>query len=152
MIKRRHNPEKPFGNFTVLCGTTRGTKTTHNQKGGINMKKMFEECTIAVIFMTVCCGIAALMGLIEAHDKKRSKRRPMKPMQIFVYTAERIRRVTKHITAPFRRRRDHLVWFEDGTRRLSPEMMSELEKAPVYTMEELERICSPSPTPQKILI
>lgn len=121
------------------------------------MKKI-QDCWIAVIFMTVCCGIAALMGLIEAHDKKRSKRRPMKPMQIFVYTAEWIRRITKAATAPFRRRHDHLVRFEDGVRRLSPEMMSELEKAPVYTMSELEKACNPSPeifteeTPQKILI
>lgn len=110
------------------------------------MKKMFEDCIIAVIFMTVCCGIAAVMGLVEAHDKKKQdKRRPLPPMRIFVYTAEWIRRITKHITAPFRRRRDHLVRFEDGVRRLSPEMMSELEKAPTYTEEELERICSPSP-------
>lgn len=123
------------------------------------MKKYIEDCTIAVIFMTVCCGIAAVMGLVEAHDKKKQdKRRPLPPTRIFVYTAEWIRRITKAGTAPFRRRRDHLIKFEDGGRRLSPEMMSELEKAPVYTMSELEKACNPSPeifteeTPQKILI
>lgn len=110
------------------------------------MKKMFEDCTIAVIFMTVCCGIAAVMGLVEARDKKKQdKHRPLPPMRIFVYTAEWICRITKAVAAPFKRHRDHLVRFEDGTRRLSPEMMAKVEKAPVYTMEELERICSPSP-------
>lgn len=121
------------------------------------MKKMFEDCTIAVIFMSVCCGIAALMGLVEAHDKKRSKRRPLKPTRIFIYTADWIHRITKAVAAPFRRRRDHLVRFEDGTRRLSPEMMEALKKAPHYTMEELEGICNPLPeiiteTPQKMKI
>lgn len=38
------------------------------------MKKFFGDCTIAVIFMSACCGIAAIMGLIEAHDNKKSKR------------------------------------------------------------------------------
>jgi len=121
------------------------------------MKKMFEDCIVAVIFMVVCCGIAAIMGLVEAHDKKKQdKRRPLPPTRIFVYTAEWIRRITKAGTAPFRRRRDHLIKFEDGVRRLSPEMMSELEKAPHYTMAELEGICNPSveitETPEKILI
>jgi hypothetical protein len=119
------------------------------------MKKMFEDCIVAVIFMVVCCGIAAIMGLIEAHDKKRSKRRPMKPMQIFVYTVEWIRRMMKHVAAP-EQRREHLVRFEDGVRRLSPEMRGAIEKAPHYTMEEFEGICNPSPeiieTPEKILI
>lgn len=120
------------------------------------MKKMFEDCVIAVMFTIICCGIAALMGLIEAHDKKRGgKRRPLPPTKILVYTAEWIRRITKHIAEPFRRRHDHLVRFEDGVHRLSPEMMDEIEKAPHVTMEELERICDSSPeiieTP-KILI
>jgi hypothetical protein len=119
--------------------------------------KNFKYTIVAVIFMAACTAIAAIMGIIKARDKRGDKRRPMKPMQIFVYTAEWIRRITKAATAPFRRRHDHLVRFEDGVRRLSPEMMSELESAPVYTMEELERICNPSPeiiteTPQKILI
>ena len=122
------------------------------------MKKMFEDVRIAVMFMIVCTAIAAVMGLIEAHDKKKQdKRRPLKPTRVFIYTAEWIRRITNAVVAPFRRRRDHLIKFEDGVRRLSPEMMSELEKAPTYTEEELERICNPSPeiiteTPQKILI
>jgi hypothetical protein len=110
------------------------------------MKKFFGDCTIAVIFMSACCGIAAIMGLIEAHDKKRGdKRRPLKPTKIFVYTAEWIRRMMKHVAAPFERRREHLVRFEDGVRRLSPEMMEAVEKAPHYTMEEFEGICNPSP-------
>lgn len=119
------------------------------------MKKI-EDYTIAVIFMAVCCGIAAIMGLIEAHDKKRDKRRPLPPTKIFVYTTEWIRRITKHIAAPFRRRRDHLVRFEDGVRRLSPEMRGAIEKAPHYTMEEFEGICNPSveitETPEKTKI
>ena len=122
------------------------------------MKKYFEDCTIAVIFMSVCCGIAAIMGLVEAHNKKQqNKRRPLPPTKILIYTAEWIRRMMKHIAAPFERRREHLVRFEDGARRLSPEMMEALKKAPHYTMEELEGICNPLPeiiteTPQKMKI
>lgn len=121
------------------------------------MKKFFEDCTLAVIFMIICAVIAAVMGLVEAHDKKRGKRRPLPPTKILIYTAEWIRRITKAVTAPFRRRRDHLVRFDDGV-RLSPEMMEILEKAPTYTEEELEKACNPAPeiiaeeTPQMILI
>lgn len=119
------------------------------------MKKYFEDCTIAVIFMSVCCGIAAIMGLIEAHDNKKGKRRPLSPTKILAYTAEWIRRVMKNVTAPFRRRRDHLVRFEDGVHRLSPEMMETIKKAPSFTEEELMNLCNPSveiTETQKILI
>lgn len=110
------------------------------------MKKFFEDCTLAVIFTTICAAIAAVMGLVEAHDKKRGKRRPLPPTKILIYTAEWIRRIIKEaVAAPFRRRYDHLVRFDDSTCRLSPEMVAALEKAPVYTMSELEDICNSSP-------
>lgn len=120
------------------------------------MKKMFECYMVAIIFSAICCVIATIMGLIEAHDKKKQtagKRRPLGPTAILVYTAEWIRRMTKHITAPFRRQHDHRIRFEDGVHRLSPEMMVKLEKAPHYTMDELEKVCNPEiETPRKILI
>ena len=126
MIKRRRNPER---------GESEDT-----------MKKMFEDVRIAVIFMAACTAIAAIMGLIEAHDKKKQdKRRPLKPTRVFIYTAEWIRRITKTVAAPFRRHRDHLVWFEDGVHRLSPEMVAAVKAAPHYTIEELEKACNSSP-------
>lgn len=108
------------------------------------MKKYFEDYTIAVTFVAICAAIAAVMGLVEARDKKHGKRRPFPPTKILIYTAEWIRRITNHITTPFRRRYDHLVRFEDGMRRLSPEMVVAVKKAPIYTPEQLEDICNPS--------
>lgn len=116
------------------------------------MKKIFQDCMIAIIFTTICCGIAAVMGLIEAHDKKKNGRRPFGPTKILVYTAEWIRKITKHTIGCFQHvfqsRREHVVKFEDDViHRLSPEMMADLEKAPHYTMAELEGITAPVKEP-----
>lgn len=108
------------------------------------MKKIFEGYVVAFVFSTICCGIAAVMGLIESHDKnKRNKRRPFGPTAIFIYTAEWIRCIMKktlHVFQKMFRRHDHhTVKFDDDTvHRLSPEMMDMINKAPHYTMEELE--------------
>ncbi len=61
------------------------------------MKKIFEGYVVALIFSVICCGIAAVMGLIESHDKKKKddKRRPFGPTAIFIYTTEWIRCIMK---------------------------------------------------------
>lgn len=116
------------------------------------MKKIFEDCMIAVIFTAICSVIAVIMGLIERHDNKQSdRRRPFGPTTILIYTTEWIRRVMKRTVGIFqdavRRRRDHAVKFDDVVHRLSPEMMADLEKAPHYTMAELEGITAPVKEP-----
>lgn len=116
------------------------------------MKKLFEGYAIAIIFSAICCGIAAIMGLIEAHDKKKKDgKRPFGPTTIVIYTAEWIRRIMKRTVTIFqnavRRRHDHAVKFDDVVHRLSPEMMADLEKAPHYTMAELEGITAPVKEP-----
>lgn len=116
------------------------------------MKKIFQDCMIAVIFTFVCSMIAAVMGLIEAHDKKKNGRRPFGPTKILVYTAEWIRKITKHTIGCFQHvfqsRREHAVKFEDDViHRLSPEMMATIDNAPHYTMAELEGITAPVKEP-----
>ena len=110
------------------------------------MKKIFQDCMIAVIFTAICSVIAVIMGLIERCDNKKSdRRRPFGPTTILIYTTEWIRRVMK-------RRRDHAVKFDDVVHRLSPEMMADLEKAPHYTMAELEGITATAPVKEPIII
>ena len=109
------------------------------------MKKIFQDCMIAVIFTFVCSMIAVIMGLIERHDnKKGDKRRPFGPTKIMIYTAKWIRKIMTRTVGcfqdAFRSRRDHAVKFEDDViHRLSPEMMAAIDNAPHYTMEELEK-------------
>lgn len=117
------------------------------------MKKIFQDCMIAVIFTAICSVIAVIMGLIEAHDKKKKDgKRPFGPTAIVIYTAEWIRRIMKRTIGIFQgavqRRRDHAVKFDDVVHRLSPEMMAAINNAPHYTMEELENgITAPAKEP-----
>ncbi len=53
------------------------------------MKKIFQDCMIAVIFTAICSVIAVIMGLIERRDNnKDNKRRPFGPSAILIYTTE----------------------------------------------------------------
>jgi hypothetical protein len=103
------------------------------------MKKIFQDCMIAVIFTAICSVIAAIMGLIERHDKKGDKRRPFGPTVILVYVWNGIRQMIKK----FRDNREaHKVQFASEYGVVSEALMRELDKAPVMTMEELEKACA----------
>ena len=90
------------------------------------MKKMFEDYTLAIIFFAICCGIAAVMGLIKARDNQRAtggdKRRPLGPTAILVYTAEWIRKITHKVIAVF-----HPAT-QDRVRQVSHDELNEILK------------------------
>ena len=101
------------------------------------MKKIFQDCMIAVIFTFVCSVIAVIMGLIERCDNKKSdRRRPFGPTAIFIYVWHGIRQMIKKFHD---NREAHKVHFASEYGVVSEALMRELDKAPVMTMEELER-------------
>ena len=95
------------------------------------MKKMFQDCIFAVLWAAICTGIAAIMGLIEAHDNRTTggdKRRPLGPTAILVYTAEWIRKITHKVVAVF-----HPT--EDRVRKLSQDELNEILKNSAHFRE-----------------
>lgn len=103
------------------------------------MKKIFQDCMIAVIFTAICSVIAAIMGLIERHDKKGDKRRPFGPTAIFIYVWTGIRQMIKKI---HNNREAHKVQFASEYGVVSEALMRNLDKAPTMTMAELEKACA----------
>lgn len=104
------------------------------------MKKIFEDCMIAVIFTVICSVIAVIMGLIEAHDKKKSdRRRPFGPTAILIYVWNGIRTLIKKFHGT---REAHKVQFASEYGVVGEALMREIDKAPVMTMDELERTCT----------
>ena len=102
------------------------------------MKNMFYAIT-CLLFCSILSAIFFIIGKKNSDDKKK----PLGPTTIFVYVWNGI---YKTIKAHHRRREAHAVKFvDDVPHRLSPEMMATVEKAPVYTMEELEELTTPEP-------
>lgn len=109
------------------------------------MKKL-QDYTIAIIFSAICCGIAAIMGLIEVHDNHQTaggdKRRPLGPTAILVYTAEWIRKITHKVITTFH------PSTHDRVRQLSQDEMireiySEATHISLDDLDDSEETCDP---------
>lgn len=68
--------DNQYPNLNLLMMGTFGSphyKYFYARKGESEEKKMkkIKDYMMAMKFMTVCCGIAAVMGLIERHDNQK---------------------------------------------------------------------------------
>ena len=93
-----------------------------------------------MLFCSILSAIFFIIGKKNSDDKKK----PLRPTTIFVYVWNGI---YKTIKAHRLRREKHAIKFDDAPHRLSPEMMEALEKAPCYSMDELEELTAPVKEP-----
>ena len=108
------------------------------------MKNMF----YAITWLLLCSILSAIFFII---GKKNSndKKKPLGPTSIFIYVWNG---VYKTIKARRLRREKHVIKFDDAPHRLSSEMMAALDKAPCYTMDELEELTTPTKKQTPIII